>query len=107
VAAQIKAQQEHYKRLYPGARHDVILSGERQVGRRYVARLVNEIRIVDITVLPAERNRGIGSRLLESLKDEAKGLGLPLRTYVERSTLRLISLRVLGLRQGNNREYMS
>jgi len=83
VSAQFKAQQEHYQKTYPAARHQVILSAERKVGRLYVAHLETEIRIVDITLLPADRHRGIGSGLLESLKEEAERLVLPLRIYVE------------------------
>src|SRR5262249_28286821 len=57
---QFHAQQEHYKKEYPDARHDLILCNQREVGRLYVANLPAEIRIVDITVAAAERNRGIG-----------------------------------------------
>jgi GNAT superfamily N-acetyltransferase len=59
------------------------MSGGRQVGRLYVARLDHEIRIVDITVLPAERNTGIGSYLIEQLLDEADRTGKITKIYVE------------------------
>jgi len=100
VSAQFKAQQEHYQKAYPTARHEVILSAERRVGRLYVARLETEIRIVDITILPADRNRGIGTGLLESLKEEAKGLGLPLRIYVETFNPSLNLFTCLGFTSG-------
>ena len=53
------------------------------VGRLYVARLETEIRIVDITLHPRDRNRGIGSILLTNLCGEASGDGKLLRIYVE------------------------
>src|SRR5690242_17148899 len=72
VRAQFAAQQDHYAGKYPAANHDIIMSADRAVGRLYVARLDHEIRIVDITVLPAEQNAGIGTYLIRQLLDEAK-----------------------------------
>lgn len=83
VQWQFAAQQEHYGKQYPGASHDLIMLDGRPVGRLYVARLDHEIRIVDITVLPAERNAGIGSYLLQQLLDEADRIGKMTRIYVE------------------------
>lgn len=83
VRAQFNAQQEHYAKNYPGARHDVIVSNGREVGRLYVARLDQEIRIIDITLLPAERNAGIGTCLIKQLLDEANQSGKMTRIYVE------------------------
>ena len=83
VRSQFAAQQEHYSQKYPAASHDVILFEGRQVGRLYVARLDREIRIVDITLLPGERNAGIGSYLLRQLLDEANRSRKVTRIYVE------------------------
>ena len=83
VQSQFAAQQDHYATKYPTASHDIIMSNGRPVGRLYVARLDHEIRIVDITVLPAERNVGIGSYLIKQLLDEASRTGKITRIYVE------------------------
>jgi len=83
IRSQLSAQLDHYSKKYPAANHDVILSNGRQVGRLYVARLDHEIRIVDITLLPADRNVGIGSYLIERLLDEARRGGKVTRIYVE------------------------
>ncbi len=80
---QFAAQQEHYAKHYPTANHDIIMFDGRQTGRLYVARLDQEIRIVDITLLPAERNAGIGSYLIKRLVDEADQTGKITRIYVE------------------------
>ena len=48
-----------------------------------MARLDHEIRIADITLLPAERNAGIGSYLINELLLEAKRTGRVVRIYVE------------------------
>ena len=83
VKMQFAGQQEHYQKTYPSANHQIILSSGRPVGRLYVARLEQEIRIVDITLLPPERNAGIGSFLLRVLVDEAGRVGKVVRIYVE------------------------
>jgi ribosomal protein S18 acetylase RimI-like enzyme len=83
IRSQFAAQQDHYAQKYPAANHDIIMSGERQVGRLYVARLDHEIRIVDITVLPGEQNSGIGTYLIKQLLDEAQRSAKVTRIYVE------------------------
>ena len=83
VRSQFGAQQDHYAKKYPAASHDIIVSDNRPVGRLYVARLDQEIRIIDITVLPAERNAGIGSYLIQQLLGEANRAGKVTRIYVE------------------------
>jgi RimJ/RimL family protein N-acetyltransferase len=83
IRHQFTAQQEHYAKNYPGASHDIIMSNGRPVGRLYVARLDHEIRIIDITLLPAERNVGIGSYLVQQLVDEANRTQKLIRIWVE------------------------
>lgn len=96
VRWQFDAQQEHYAKHYPDGKHDIIVSDGRQVGRLFVARLDHEIRIVDITVLPAERNAGIGSYLLKQLLDEADRTGKITRIYVENFNPSLALFKKLG-----------
>jgi RimJ/RimL family protein N-acetyltransferase len=83
VRMQLTAQQDHYTKTYPTASYDIIMSDGRPVGRLYVARLDQEIRIIDITLLPAERNAGIGSYLIRELLDEANRTGKVTRIFVE------------------------
>lgn len=83
VRSQFAAQQDHYAKKYPTASHDIIMSDDRPAGHLYVARLDQEIRIVDITLLPAERNAGIGSYVLKQLLDDANRSGKVTRIFVE------------------------
>jgi GNAT superfamily N-acetyltransferase len=96
IRSQFNAQQEHYLKTYPAATHDIIVSNGRPVGRLYVARLDHEIRIIDITLLPAERNVGIGSYLIKQLLDDAKQTGKITRIYVEEFNLSLRLFQRLG-----------
>jgi GNAT superfamily N-acetyltransferase len=81
---QFDAQQLHYRTHNPNSTHDIILLKDEPVGRLYVSRREEEIRILDITVLPEYRNQGVGTQLLEGLKKEAAATGKPLTIYVER-----------------------
>ena len=83
VRSQFLAQQDYYGKKYQTANHDIILTSDRRVGHLYVARLGGEIRIVDLTLLPTERNRGIGSYLIRQLLVEAQQEEKKTRIYVE------------------------
>ena len=83
VEMQFAAQQKHYASAYPNASHDIILAEGQPVGRLYIARLQEEIRIIDITVLTQERNRGIGTYLIERLLEEAARTARFVSIYVE------------------------
>ena len=54
------------------------------VGRLYVDRWPEEIRIVDISLLPEFRARGIGSALIRELQREARASTKTLSIHVER-----------------------
>lgn len=84
IRMQFAAQDTHWREMRPGARFDVILLDGEPAGRIYVDRLDHEIRIVDIALLPAQRNRGVGTTLIRGLLDEAHGRGVPVTIHVER-----------------------
>ncbi len=80
---QFDAQHRHYQEEFAGADLSVILRGGTPRGRLYVDRRADEIRILDLAVLPAHRRRGIATGLLTDLLREAGAAGLPVRIYVE------------------------
>src|SRR5215211_2544170 len=84
VEQQFRAQDEYYRANYANASFDVILVDEQPAGRLYVARWPDEIRIMDIALLPAFRGRGVGTKLLHELQTEAGIAGKALRIHVER-----------------------
>lgn len=80
---QFNAQHSFYHERYPDADYKVILREGEPVGRLYVLREKELIRIMDITVLPDHRKAGIGSGLLQSLLDEAAESKQRVQIYVE------------------------
>ena len=81
---QFNAQHAHYQEQFAGAAFDVILVDGQPAGRLYVNRAEDEMRIVDIALLPGYCNRGVGTTLLRGLQSEAAAGGRPLRIHVER-----------------------
>jgi RimJ/RimL family protein N-acetyltransferase len=83
VESQFDAQRQHYREQFPHATFDVILFNDRPVGRLYVLRNREQIRILDLHILNEHRSQGIGSHFIKQLKTEASSAALPLRIYLE------------------------
>jgi ribosomal protein S18 acetylase RimI-like enzyme len=84
VAQQFAAQTSHYARHYTSMSSDVVLVDGAPAGRLLVARWTSEIRIVDVSLLPEFRGRGVGSALLAALQAEAAAAGKALSIHVEK-----------------------
>lgn len=80
---QFEAQHRYYSENYPGAEFQVILLDAKPVGRLYIHRRESEIRIMDITVLPEHRNKGIGSFLLNQVLTQAANRQMSVTIHVE------------------------
>ena len=83
LTQQFTAQDAHYRTHYPGAVFGLIVLDGDPVGRLYVHRRPDEIRIMDIALLPPQRNRGIATALLRDLQTEAAASSKPLTIHVE------------------------
>ena len=79
---QFAAQTSSYRTQFAKARFDIIeLDGER-IGRIVVDRPGNELHIVDQAIVPAQRNRGIGTAIMRALLEEARVANIPVRLEV-------------------------
>lgn len=85
LASQFEAQHRYYVEQFRDAAFDVIERGGRAIGRLYVDRRDDELRIIDIALLPEARGSGIGSALLGELLEEASQRGVAVRIHVERN----------------------
>jgi GNAT superfamily N-acetyltransferase len=83
VSMQFEAQRSYYREVYPDADFSVVVVDGADAGRLYVDRSSEEIRVVDIAVLPAFRGRGIGGTLLAAVLDEARETGRTVVIHVE------------------------
>jgi len=88
---QYQAQRTFDDQDYAQAKDQVILSAGERAGRLLVDSRENEIRCVDLALLPEFRNRGLGTLLLHRLQREAAEANKPLRLQVMRFS-RAVSL---------------
>lgn len=82
VRQQFEAQREQYFARFPDAEYSIILYKERPVGRFWIGRTPEQIRLLDIAILPEFQNQGVGAALLKTLLAESEAAGKPLRHMV-------------------------
>jgi GNAT superfamily N-acetyltransferase len=81
---QFRAQQQSYLAQFPMADFTLILRDECPIGRLYIERRADEMRGIDIALLPEYRQAGIGTAILQGLLAEAARDGKPFRIHVEK-----------------------
>jgi ribosomal protein S18 acetylase RimI-like enzyme len=85
IEQQFEAQDRHYREHYADATFEVIEADGIPVGRLYVARWVDEIRIMDIALLPEHRGAGIGTQLIRDLLEQGSRTGQRVSIHVEKN----------------------
>lgn len=83
IGFQFRAQHQHYVGHYHGARFLVIERDGIAIGRLYLHWRADDLRIVDIALLPEARGAGIGRALLVALMMRAAGQGKGVSIHVE------------------------
>lgn len=79
---QFGAQRSEYNARYPDAEYDVILLDGRPAGRLWIGRDEEQIRMLDIALLPEAQGQGVGTALVRRLAGEARATGKKLRHMV-------------------------
>lgn len=64
---QFNAQLHYYLNNYKNATFDIIHDKGKSIGRLYQDHNVTDIRIIDISLLPKYRGKGIGSKILKAI----------------------------------------
>jgi len=83
LSMQFNAQHSFYQEHFGQAEFLIIEADSKPVGRVYLDRRADEIRLIDIALLPDQRNGGLGTALLKDLLAEGQSSGLPVRIHVE------------------------
>jgi ribosomal protein S18 acetylase RimI-like enzyme len=98
ISSQFDAQRQAYRQAFPAAHDRIIEIETAAAGRLYVDRSPEALHVIDISLLPEHRNRGIGSALLQALIAEAAEAGASLSLNVAMSNPALRLYRRLGFR---------
>ncbi|EZH76256.1 acetyltransferase [Ectopseudomonas composti] len=83
LAQQFDAQHHYYQEHYQGSDFSLICHGDLPIGRLYVFRGPTTINLIDISLLPEWRGKGIGTRYLAALVDDADAAEKSMRLFVE------------------------
>ncbi|MEZ4903413.1 MAG: GNAT family N-acetyltransferase [Spirosomataceae bacterium] len=85
VTQQFMAQHQYYQEFYKGADLQLIINEAIPIGRLYVHwnYSPNEVRIMDIAMLPEYRGKGIGSSLLKAILQKGEVLEKIVTIHVE------------------------
>lgn len=82
LRAKFDTREQRYRKNYPLADFDVLTVDGKPAGKLYIDRGDDEFVLIDISLLPEFRNRGIGTAVIGRLVEEAGRLVLPVRTRV-------------------------
>lgn len=86
------AQERRLAGRYPGHDRFVVSVDGQAAGRLYVTEDDQRMHIIDLTLLPEYRSRGLGSAIVHDLFELASGQGLTVSLRVSRSNRRAMDL---------------
>ena len=99
LSMQFEAQRRGYWQMYPEATGRIIRAAETDVGRLLVNETDSSLHLIDIAVLEAYRNGGIGTHLLTQLQQECDFRKKTLRLHVLAASPARRLYRRLGLEE--------
>lgn len=98
VQMQFDAQHAHYVEHYPDAAFWVVELADAAIGRLYLDVWEDEVRIIDIALMPAWRGQGFGGAMLADVLLAARDAGKAVRIHVEKTNPALRLYARLGFR---------
>jgi ribosomal protein S18 acetylase RimI-like enzyme len=84
VSQQFHAQRTHYRKYFADCAFDVIAQRGEPAGRLYLQARQTQLHIIDITLLPDWRRRGIGGTIVRALQDAGRACGKGVGIMVEK-----------------------
>jgi ribosomal protein S18 acetylase RimI-like enzyme len=79
---QFEARARDYEARFGDAERAVVLRDGEPVGQLWVLRSREEVRMLDVALLPEHRGAGLGTRLVTELLAEGRARGVPVRLQV-------------------------
>ncbi len=81
---QHRAQHRHYREVNPTGEWLIVERDGAPVGRLYLNEAGGTLHLIDISLLPGERGRGLGGAIMADLMADAAARSLPIELYVEK-----------------------
>jgi GNAT superfamily N-acetyltransferase len=98
ILMQYRAQKMHYDEYYKDAVHYVVIYDGRPAGRYWVDYGKEDIRLVDMSILPEFRGKGIGTVLFKYAFQRSEEMGLPCVLHVMKEHRSIPMYKRLGFR---------
>ena len=96
IEMQFTAQHTFYSENFKDAEFAVITKNNQDIGRLYLDQREDELRIIDIALMPNYQNMGLGKALLEAIQELATELKLPIGIHVEKNNPAMALYKRLG-----------
>jgi GNAT superfamily N-acetyltransferase len=98
ILMQYTAQKNHYDEYYKDAKHWIVLYEGNPAGRHMIDYGREDIRLVDMAILPEYRGKGIGTVLFKDAFKDSVRLGLPCILHVIKENPAIPMYERLGFR---------
>jgi len=89
---QFEAQRRSYREQFPAADERLILRDGSRIGWVIVDRSGADLHGIDIALLSSERSKGVGTRIIRALQEEAAALSRPMVITVQRMNVQALAL---------------
>lgn len=109
VHMQLMMQLSEFKEKYPGAFYQIVMYKKKPAGRFYIRESENEILLMEISLLPQFRNKGIGTYLIEEAIKKSVALNKKVSLHVKQGNPAFNLYRRLGfvhIKMNGNHFYM-
>lgn len=83
LASQFVLQSRHYANAYTGVDFAVVVHDGAPIGRLCLSRGLEEVRVIDVSLLPERRGGGLGTALLQAVQAEAAAAGKAVSLHVD------------------------
>ena len=84
---QHRAQQRHFRAVFPDGEWLIVEQSGQRIGRLYLNETGDHLHLVDIILRPESRGTGIGTAIVADLIDQAHRAGKPVRLSVDKTNL--------------------
>lgn len=98
IAMQYTAQKTHYAEYFKDAKSYIVMYDGKPAGRHIIDYGKEDVRLVDMAILPEYRGLGIGTVLFKDALKDAERLGLPCVLHVIKENPAIPMYKRLGFR---------